>query len=246
MVMDEHKKTLSKLFSELKSIEQGLSSKQAVNKLQKFGNNFLETKKQTHIIFKFLNQFKNFFALLLIVGSALAFLADYVEPNEGYLYIGIALFAVVILNSIFTFIQEYQSEKIMQTFNKMIPKRSKVQRDGKIIEIDSINIVPGDILILSEGDKISADARLITHNSLKVDNSSITGESEPQLRKLEFTHKNILESRNMVFSGTLVQSGNAKALVYGTGMNTQIGKIVRLTKETEEVETFGDLQVETS
>ena len=237
MVMDEHKKTLSKLFSELKSTEQGLSSKQAVNKLQKFGNNFLETKKQTHIIFKFLNQFKNFFALLLIVGSALAFLADYVEPNEGYLYIGIALFAVVILNSIFTFIQEYQSEKIMQTFNKMIPKRSKVQRDGKIIEIDSINIVPGDILILSEGDKISADARLITHNSLKVDNSSITGESEPQLRKLEFTHKNILESRNMVFSGTLVQSGNAKALVYGTGMNTQIGKIVRLTKETEEVET---------
>jgi len=92
-------------------------------------------------------------------------------------------------------------------------------------------------MLIAEGDRICADGRLIEQNRLKVDLSSLTGESEPQLRHLECTHNNILESRNMVFSGTLVQSGNGRAIVYGTGMNTQIGQIVQLTRETQEVET---------
>jgi len=166
----------------------------------------------------------------------LAFFAEYLVPNQGNLYIGIALIGVAFLNAIFTFVQEYQSEKIMETFNLMLPKKSKVIRDGKILEIESKEIVPGDIVLLEEGDKVPADGRLIEQNALKIDNSSITGESEPQLRKLECTNKNILESRNMVFSGTLVQAGNGKALIYATGMDTQIGNIVKLTKETKKGE----------
>ncbi len=235
--MNEHKISLSTLYKKVKSSEQGLTSKEVEHRLEENGLNILESKKKTFIVFKFLKQFTNFFALLLIGGSLLAFLAESVAPGQGNLYIAIALIGVVLLNAIFTFIQEYQSEKIMETFNQMLPSKSKVLRDGKISEIESKNVVVGDILIFGEGDKIAADARIIEINALKVDNSSITGESEPQLRKLEHTHKNILESRNMVFSGTLVQSGNAKAVVYNTGMNTQIGNIVKLTKETKEVET---------
>ncbi len=235
--MNEHKIELGELYKQIRSSESGLSTEEAEKRLKEYGHNTLETKKKIPGVIKFLNQFKNFFALLLILGSMLAFLAEYMSPNEGNFYIGVALGAVVLLNAVFTFIQEYQSEKIMESFKKMMPDKVDVLRDGKRKEILAGELVPGDIIFLSEGGKVPADARLIEENSLKVDNSSITGESEPQLRKTECTHEHILESRNMVFSGTLVQSGNGKAVVYGTGMNTQIGNIVLLTKETKSVET---------
>jgi len=235
--MNEHKVSLNELYSSLETSENGLSDEEVIKKFQKYGKNILEVKKKTPLIFKFFNQFTNFFAILLIIGSILALIAEYLSPNEGNLYIGIALGAVVVLNAIFTFIQEYQSERIMDTFKKMLPDKAIVLRNGQHKRISSKDIVPGDILVLEEGDKIPADARLIEQNSLKVDNSSLTGESEPQLRKLECTHNNILESRNMVFSGTLVQSGNGKAVVFGTGMKTQIGNIANLTKSTKSAET---------
>jgi len=235
--MDEHKIRLEHLYRGLGSSHIGLSSEEARSRLERYGFNILETKKNRPIILKFLKQFTNFFALLLMTGAILAFIAEYLAPGQGNIYISIALAGVVVLNSIFTFIQEYKSEKIMETFKKMLPEKSDVLRDGKIKRIESKELVPGDIILLSEGDKVPADGRLIEQNALKVDNSSITGESEPQLRKLMCTHENILESRNMVFSGTLVQAGNGKALVYSTGMHTEIGKIVRLTKETKRVKT---------
>jgi sodium/potassium-transporting ATPase subunit alpha len=235
--MDEHKLKLETLFKRLKSSASGLTSLEAKERLAKNGPNVLEEKKKDWAVIKFLKQFTNFFAILLMFGSLLAFFSEYLSPGEGNLYIGIALAAVVVLNAIFTFIQEYKSEKIMESFKKMMPAKIEVIRDGKISEILAADVVIGDIMVLNEGDKIPADGRLIEENSLKVDNSSLTGESEPQLRKLECTHQNKLESRNMVFSGTLVQSGNGKALVYATGMNTEIGKIAQLTKETRQTES---------
>jgi len=114
----------------------------------------------------------------------------------------------------------------------MMPVKVEVLRDGKRQEVLAGELVAGDIIYIQEGGKIPADARLISQNALKVDHSSLTGESEPQLRSLACTHDNILESRNLLFSGTLVQSGNGAAVVFGTGMNTQIGKIAQMTKET--------------
>ncbi|MFH2028020.1 MAG: HAD-IC family P-type ATPase [Nanoarchaeota archaeon] len=233
---DEHKITIEEFYKQHGSSEKGLTLEQVKERQKEYGLNILETKKKVHPIIKFLKQFTNFFALLLIAGSLLAFFAEFVAPGEDNLYIGIALLGVVLLNAIFTFIQEYQSEKIMESFRKMLPTMVDVTRDGKRQNLHTKEIVPGDIIFLSEGDKVPADARIIDHNSMKVDNSSLTGESEPELRKTEFTHENILESRNMLFSGTLVQSGNGKAIVYGTGMNTQIGNIIKLTKETKRTE----------
>ena len=136
-----------------------------------------------------------------------------------------------------TFIQEYQAEKTMESFRQLLPPHARVIREGKVRDILASELVVGDIILLEEGDKVPADGRLIETNTLKVDNSTITGESEPQLRSLECTHPNMLECRNMVFSGTLVQSGNGKAVVFGTGKNTQIGSLATLTQQTSGVDT---------
>ncbi len=230
-----HKIPLNEFYKKINTSEKGLSTAEADKRLGTFGNNILVTKKKTSMIINYIKQFTNFFAILLLVGSILSFLADYLYPGEGNLYIGIALLIVVFLNATFTFIQKYQSEKIMESFKKMLPSEALVFRDKKRIRIPVENLVPGDLIFLKEGDKIPADARIIETNSMKVDNAPITGESEPQLRKNIATHDNILESRNVLFSGTLIQTGNGKAIVYGTGMNTQIGKIVKLTKETKKI-----------
>ncbi len=235
--MDEHKIPIIELFNKVNSSKNGLTSDEAKRRLTEYGYNAIEEKNKVPLIFKFLKNFTNFFALLLLGGSALAFLAEYLSPGEGNIYIGIALVIVVFLNTIFTFIQEFQSEKIMQGFKNMMPTKIQVLRDGIRKEILAAELVLGDIIFLNEGDKIPADARLIDQHLLKVDHSSLTGESEPQLRSIEYTNDNILESRNMIFSGTLVQSGTGIAAVYKTGMNTQIGNIASLTKETNKIIT---------
>lgn len=234
---DEHQVSLDELFTRLKSSDAGLRQDEAIKRLTEYGANVLEDTGKESLLYKYLKQFWNFFSILLTVGSLLAFIAEWLSPGQGNLYIGVALLAVVILNSTFTFIQEYQAEKIMASFRRLIPPKARVLRNGEIAEILASDIVVGDVILLEEGDKVPADGRLIEVNSLKVDNSPITGEAEPQLRSLECTYTNILECRNMVFSGTLVQTGNGKAIIFGTGANTQIGRLAILTKRTSSVET---------
>lgn len=229
---NEHKLSLNEIYKKVISSAHGLSNVEAKRRQEQYGLNVLVAKEKTYVVLKFGKHLVNFFAILLWIGTILAFISEYLLPGEGNFYIGIALASVVILNAIFTFIQEYQSEKIIESFRKMMPLKIDAFRDGVRQEILASELVPGDIIYLQEGDKIPADGRLIEENSLKVDHSSLTGESEPQLRTLEHTHENILESRNMVFSGTLVQSGNGRAVIYATGMNTQLGRIAQLTKET--------------
>lgn len=235
--VDQHQIPLAELEQRLNCSSAGLSHADAAQRLSKDGSNELRVRKETPEIIKFLRQLTNFFAILLIVGSTLAFFADYLKPGEGNFYIGVALLLVVLLNALFSYVQEHESDRIMESFRHMLPPMISVLRDEKVSRIEASLVVPGDVILLGEGDRVPADGRLIEVNQLKVDHSSLTGESEPQLRNLNCTHDNLLESRNMVFSGTLVQSGNGRALVYATGMNTQIGRIVQLTKETDPVET---------
>jgi len=232
---DEHSISLEELYRRVDSSALGLSEQEVKKRQQAYGLNVLEEKKDVPLIIKFGRHLFDFFGMLLWTGSVLAFVSEYLSPGEGNLYIGIALPVVVMLNAVFTFIQEYQSEKIMESFRKMMPARVEALRDGTRKEVFAAELVPGDIIYLQEGNKIPADARLIQQNALKVDHSSLTGESEPQLRSLDCTHDNILESRNMLFSGTLVQSGHGTAVVFGTGMDTQIGRIAQMTEETATV-----------
>ncbi len=241
--MDVHKLPLNEVYGTLRSSAKGLASVEVEKRLAQYGKNTLEVKQKHVLLLKFLAQFTNFFALLLLFGAGIAGFAETVAPDEGYLYIAWALVGVTIFNALFTFLQQYKSEKIMATFQKMLPAQVEVLRDGKRQTVELIDIVIGDILFLNEGDKVAADARLIEQNLLKVDHSAITGESEPQLRTLEPTHENILETRNVVLSGTLVQSGNGKAVVFATGNQTQMGKIAQLTRKTEESTTPLHLEI---
>jgi len=232
-----HTGSLKRALEELKTSETGLTATDAANRLRQYGRNELQVTKDTPEILKFLLQFKNFFALLLIFGGMLALTADRLDPGQGNLYIAIALLGVVVLNAAFTYFQEHQSEKIMESFKKMMPSMITALRDGRPVDVAAEELVPGDVIILQEGDRVPADGRLIEAKELKVDNSSLTGESEPQLLNAAKSHDNVLESPNMVFSGSLVQNGEGKVAICETGMSTQIGSIVELTKSTETTET---------
>ena len=234
---DEHSISLEEIFSRLDATAGGLSSEKAKQRIDICGENIFEETGKESLIIKYLKQYRNFFSLLLLFGSILSFTAEWLDPGQGNIFIAIALLGVVILNGSFTFIQEYQAERIMASFRNLIPPKTRVLRNGQITEILATEIVVGDVIYLEEGDKIPADGRLIESNSLKVDNSPITGEAEPQLRSLDCTHPDILECRNMVFSGTLVQTGNGKAIVFGTGSDTQIGRLATLTGQTSSVDT---------
>lgn len=234
---DEHLISLSEFLQRLGVNENGLSEPEATRRLEACGLNVLEEVGKENTFKKYVRQFRNFFSILLILGAILSFFGEYLDPGQGNIYIGIALVGVVFLNGTFTFIQEYQAAKTMESFRQLLPPHAKVLRDGKIRNILASELVAGDVILLEEGDKVPADSRLIEINSLKVDNSALTGESEPQLRSLECTHTNLLECRNMVFSGTLVQSGNGKAVIFGTGHDTQIGSLATLTEQTSSVDT---------
>ena len=232
-----HTRSLTDVLDELGSTPDGIADSEAAARLEKNGPNELKVGKKTPEIIKFLMQFKNFFALLLIVGGALAMTAERMDPGQGNLYIAIALLAVVLLNAAFTYFQEHQSERIMDSFKKMLPSMITAIRDGTPREVPVAELVPGDVIVLNEGDRVPADGRLIVAKELKVDNSSLTGESEPQLLDEGKIAENILDSPNMVFSGSLVQNGEARVVLCETGMNTQIGSIVELTKSTKASET---------
>lgn len=234
---DWHKISLKSVQEVLRTSPSGLTTDEAHERLVQGGKNELKISKDTSEIVKFLMQFKNFFAILLIIGGTLAMTAEQMDPGQGNLYIAIALVGVVFLNAAFTYFQEHQSERIMDSFRKMLPSMITAIRDGRPREVAAVDLVPGDVIVLNEGDRVPADGRLIEAKELKVDNSSLTGESEPQLRDANTSAGVMLESPNMVFSGSLVQNGEGKALVVETGMSTQIGSIVELTKSTEVAET---------
>lgn len=234
---DDHTCPLEELFTALRSGDAGLAGDEARARLAQFGPNELRVRGETPEIIKYLRQFRNFFAILLIAGGCLALLADYLDPGQGNFYIACALFGVVVLNSTFTYLQEHQSEKIIESFQNMLPAMVAVLRDGRMTSVDAKNLVPGDVISLSEGDRVPADCRLIGANRLTADLSSLTGESEPQPLDPSDSNPARLQSRNMLFSGSLIQSGDARAVICRTGMDTEIGNIVELTKTTTGVET---------
>lgn len=234
---DEHLISHPEFLQRLEVTESGLSEQEAALRLRECGPNVLEETGKESALKKYIRQFRNFFSILLTVGAILAFIGEYLDPGQGNLYIGIALVGVVFLNGTFTFVQEYQAAKTMESFRQLLPPHAKVLRDGKVRDVLASELVVGDVILFEEGDKVPADGRLIETNVLKVDNSAITGESEPQLRSLECTHPDMLECRNMVFSGTLVQSGNGKAIIFATGQSTQIGSLATLTEQTSGVDT---------
>ncbi|MCW1309910.1 MAG: calcium-translocating P-type ATPase, SERCA-type, partial [Candidatus Nanoarchaeia archaeon] len=180
----------------------------------------------------FLNQFKDIFVLMLLAATVISFLI-------GETVDAIVIAAIVILNAIVGFIQEYRSEKAMEAMRKLTSPKARVIRNGKEVLIDAREVVPGDILLLEAGDRIAADARIIEAIDLKLDEAVLTGESTPVNKTIEKIPKEtkISDRKNCVFMATHVIYGRGKAVVTATGMNTEFGKIAEMVQEIEEEET---------
>ncbi|NYB27182.1 MAG: cation-transporting P-type ATPase [Methanobacteriaceae archaeon] len=224
-----YKPPSSEVYSELETSKRGLSTEEAEKRLEKYGANQIEEIKKTPIIYEFLANLYQLLALLLWAASILAFIS-------GTPQLGLAIIAVIIINAIFSFWQEYQAEKAIEALKRILPTTAKVIRDGKESEILSSQLVPGDIMILEEGDNISADARLVEAFQMKVDSSTLTGESKPvwKVAEVEEWDENPVEVHNLVFAGTSVVSGSGRAVVFATGVHTEFNKIAALTQEVKD------------
>ena len=179
--------------------------------------------------------------MLLLGGGVLCFIGYSIdsEKDQTNLYLGVVLFAVVMITATFSYLQEAKSEKIMEGFKSMIPKKCKCIRNGKAVVIDAWELVPGDVVELNDGDQVPADIRVMRSNELKVDNSSLTGESEPQTRSPELTYDDAgklvtqpLEASNLCFYTTIINSGSGRGIVIGSGDRTVMGQIAGLATET--------------
>lgn len=213
-------------------MELGLTSIEATRRLEKFGFNTIKSDTNRSVFYLFISQFKNVLTLLLGVATALSFWMG--EYLDGY-----AILAVILLNSIIGFWMEYQAERSMEALSKLASVKAKVFRDGTLIEIASENIVPGDILYLESGDIICADCKLLSSSNLTVNESSLTGEAMPIEKNYLIDDRDIptLERSNLIFKGTFVYNGNAKAEVLKTGMDTELGNIAQLVQNSSQSST---------
>ncbi|HSQ02155.1 MAG TPA: cation-transporting P-type ATPase [Methanobacterium sp.] len=218
------------VYKELGTSKEGLSPKEVEIRLQKYGTNQIEEVKQKPLIFKFLANLYQILALLLWGASILAFISG--TPQLGF-----AIIAVIIINAIFSFWQEYEAEKAVAALKKILPSIAKVIRQGIEEEVLTSQLVPGDLLVLEEGDNISADARLVEAFQMKIDTSTLTGESKP-IRKIsdpeEDSDEDLIGSFNMVLAGTSVSSGSGRAVIFATGVNTEFNKIASMTQKVQE------------
>ncbi len=213
--------------------ENGLTEEEAKKRFSEFGPNEIKEVKKTPLSIRFLKQFTHFLAILLWIGAGLALLSEYLHPGEGMLTLGLAIIGVIFINAVFTFIQEYRAEKSIEKLKLLLPFYVKVIREGREKEIPAREIVPGDLIVLSEGDKVSADSRLIDTTYLMVNNAPLTGESEPVPLQHEPCKGELVESKNIAFAGTTVVSGSGKAIAFATGMRTEFGRIAHLTSAVE-------------
>jgi len=220
------------VLNKLDCTKSGLSSTEAANRLNKYGPNQLAAGQKMSPIKIFLGQFKNILIIILIAAAIISFVT-------GHQFDASIILIIVVLSAVLGFVQEYRAEKALEALTKMLVPTATVLRDGREVQIPAKDIVPGDILVLKEGDKVAADARLIEVNNLHVNEAPLTGESIPVEKNVAKVAKDaaILDKKNMVFSGTAVTSGKAKALVITTGMNTEFGKIAGQVSAVEKRET---------
>lgn len=236
---DFHALTKEEVFLELKTSDSGLSDLEAKKRLGEYGYNRLKKIRKVPLVVRFISHFTNLLAVLMWIGSGLSFWAQ--MPEAGW-----ACIAVIFINAIFSFWQEFKAEKAIDALKDLLPSYARVIRAGEERKVLLSDLVPGDIVLIEEGDSVPADARLIEAQELRVNNSAFSGESKLSHKIAEgFEIKGEflwLEIPNFIFAGTSVASGMGKAVVIATGMSTEIGKIAYLTQAIKE--ELSPLQVE--
>ena len=231
--MKIHQLSPGEALKSLKSSHDGLSQNEALRRLKEFGPNQIDKVPPESLLISFLKEFIHFFALILWLAAGLAFFADYRQPGEGMGTLGYAILGVIVINGLFAFWQQFRAERAVAALEKLLPHYVKVLRDNSIGLILATHLVPGDVILLQEGDNVSADCRIIEAFSLRVNNATVTGESMPKARDAEpSSEEDLLHGRNTLLAGTSVVSGEGRAVVFATGMHTEFGKIAHLTQTT--------------
>merc|ERR1712123_19257 len=216
------------------NIENGLTADQAKKGNELHGPNALTPPPTTPEWVKFCQNLFSGFACLLWLGAILCFLAygiqasAYEEPPDDNLYLGVVLTAVVTVTGVFSYYQESKSAAIMESFKNLVPQYALARRNGEKVTITASELTLGDIVEVKFGDRVPADLRVLEASMFKVDNSSLTGESEPQARTPEFTHENPLETKNLAFFSTNAVEGTCVGMVVNIGDNTVMGRIAGL------------------
>lgn len=207
----------------------GLSTGEAVRRLAEHGPNRIESPYRPSPVQIFLKQFKDYLILVLIFAAGVAFVAG--ETTNAYV-----ILAIVFLVAIIGFVQEYKAEKAMEALRNMIAPEADVFRDGRLIIVPAVDLVPGDLIFLEAGDKVPADGRIVEESSLEVVESSLTGESLPIRKGIEPLPEDteLADRKNMVFMGTVVSYGNCRAVVTATGLGTELGKISGMVSQAPE------------
>jgi len=219
------------LLSFLDATEAGISSSEAMARQRKYGKNQIAFHRKHSQLLMLLREFTALFPLLLLAAALLSFFAHFLTPGEGYELIGIALSVVVVLNALVSFYQNHKVEKLMISFLDYIPKQVVLLRDSEKVTLDANEVVPGDILFLQEGDKIPADGVILEANELLVDESILTGESEPLSKSALET---VVDEGCLASSGATVIKGGALMLVTRTGRSTGLGNISELSQQVEQ------------
>lgn len=222
--------SISEIFTQFETRSSGLTGDESARRVQKYGKNSLIKPRKKSIYIRFLANFTHLMAILLWVGGIVAFIAHMPQ-------LGIAVWMVNLINGLFSFWQEFRAEKAADALFQLLPLHVRVIRDGITKNIEAEDLVPGDIMVLGEGDHISADGRLIEASELRIDQSTLTGESHPVKKIADPWYDSgfsKIEYPNLVFAGTSVASGTGLAVVIATGMNTEFGKVADLTQGIEE------------
>ena len=238
-----YSKKEEEIFKILNSNIDGLDSKEAKKRLNDFGQNIILNKKKTPWIIRFLKQFNDTMIIILLVVALLLYFYGYFYSHE-YTDTIVILF-VVFINAIVGFIQEEKAALILKDLKKYETSTCKVKRDDKIIVINTKELVPGDIIYLESGETVPADIRILSCESLKVDESALTGESVPVQKSSDVLKNNLIlqEQKNMLFLGTSITNGKSTGIVVGTGKNTEIGKIALSLNENDRIETPLQLKI---
>tara|TARA_Y100000310_G_scaffold345817_1_gene470427 strand:+ start:7011 stop:9674 length:2664 start_codon:yes stop_codon:yes gene_type:complete len=224
-----YQKGVEDVFRELKTGKEGLSDAEAKKRLEKYGKNKIKEGKKISKLAIFLNQFKSFLIIILLIATVISFFI-------GEVIDAIVILIIVIFNAVFGYVQEFKAEKSIEALKKLTALKTIVIRNGKEKEVHSEELVPGDIVVIDTGTKIPADVRLIEAIELDVLESSLTGESTPVVKDVALLKGKvaIADQKDMAFSSTIVTRGKGKGVVVKTGMQSEIGKIAKMIEDTKE------------
>ena len=228
-----HRKNIDETADVLKSSLSGLSAEDARQRLEQYGTNELKEKKKKTLLLMFLDQFKDFMILVLIVAAVISGMVG--EASDT-----IAIIVIVALNAVIGFVQEYRAEKAMEALKKMAAPSAVVMRNGMPSTIAASEIVPGDVVILEAGNIVPADLRIIESAMLKTEEAALTGESlsiEKHSDVIDEEKLPLGDRKNMAYKGTTVSYGRGQGLVVSTGMDTELGKIAAMIQDEDEVKT---------